>query len=95
MIYSHEGAHHRGCGFLRAFFYCKNDLKGVIFLVKINGNEENAAGVTVTDYLEQNNYNAAAVVVERNENILPKSEYGTTAFADGDSIEIVCFMAGG
>ena len=82
MIYSHEGAHHRGCGFLRAFFYC-------------NGNEENAAGVTVTDYLEQNNYNAAAVVVERNENILPKSEYGTTAFADGDSIEIVCFMAGG
>ncbi len=62
-------------------------------MVKINGKDENAAGVTVADYLEQNNYNAAAVVVERNEDILPKSEYGTTAFADGDSIEIVCFMA--
>ena len=95
MIYSHEGAHHRGCGFLRAFFYCKKRLKRGDFVVKINGKEEDAAGVTVADYLEQNNYNAAAVVVERNEEILPKSEYGTTAFGDGDSIEIVCFMAGG
>ena len=34
-------------------------------------------------------------VVELNEEILPKTEYDSTAIADGDVVEILSFMGGG
>jgi thiazole synthase/sulfur carrier protein len=35
------------------------------------------------------------VAVERNLEIVPRSAYGKTPLADGDRIEIVCFIGGG
>ena len=35
------------------------------------------------------------IVVELNEEILPKTEYDSTAIADGDVVEILSFMGGG
>lgn len=65
-------------------------------MVKINGKETNEAyGMTVSEYLEANSYNPKHIVVELNEQILPKSEYFTTTITDGDVMEVLSFMGGG
>lgn len=51
--------------------------------------------MTVSQYLSANNYNPTHIVVELNEEILPKTEYDSTAIADGDVVEILSFMGGG
>ena len=54
-------------------------------MVKINGKEAaDVCGMTVSQYLSANNYNPKHIVVELNEEILPKTEYDSTAIADGD-----------
>ncbi len=65
-------------------------------MVKINGKEAaDVCGMTVSQYLSANNYNSKHIVVELNEEILPKTEYDSTAIADGDVVEILSFMGGG
>jgi sulfur carrier protein len=65
-------------------------------MVKINGKEAaDVCGITVSQYLSANNYNPTHIVVELNEEILPKTEYDSTAIADGDVVEILSFMGGG
>ncbi len=64
-------------------------------LLKINGEEKEAAGQTVASYLASAGFDAARVVVERNEAIVPKTRYTETTLHDGDQVEIVCFMGGG
>ena len=64
-------------------------------MLKINGEEREAAGQTVADYLTSSDFNAARVVVELNEAIVPKVRYAETTLRDGDQVEIVCFMGGG
>lgn len=65
-------------------------------MVKINGKEAaDVCGMTVSQYLSANNYNPKHIVVELNEEILPKTEYDSTAIADGDVVEILSFMGGG
>ena len=57
-------------------------------MVKINGKEAaDVCGMTVSQYKH--------IVVELNEEILPKTEYDSTAIADGDVVEILSFMGGG
>jgi sulfur carrier protein len=64
-------------------------------MVTINGKTQDAAGKTVLAYLEEAGYDARRIVVERNEEILAKTEFNHTLLQDGDVIEIVCFMGGG
>ena len=64
-------------------------------MVKINGEPQDAAGQSVAAYLEATGYDSRAVAVEYNEVILPKVQYASTQLADGDVVEIVCFMGGG
>ena len=64
-------------------------------MVKISGEEKDAAGKTVAAYLEEANYDARSVAVERNGTILPRAEYAQTVLQDGDCVEIVSFMGGG
>ena len=64
-------------------------------MVKINGEPVAAAGKSVSAYLAEAGYDSRAVAVEVNEAILPKADYGQTILADGDVVEIVCFMGGG
>lgn len=65
------------------------------FMVKINGEAKNAAGLTISTWLKQAGYDARAIAVEYNEKILPKADYDTTIMQNGDVVEIVCFMGGG
>ena len=64
-------------------------------MVKINGTELDAAGKTVAQYLETTDYNRSRIAVERNGEIVPKSEYDSTLLNDGDVIEVVSFVGGG
>jgi sulfur carrier protein len=64
-------------------------------VVKINGEPQTADGQTVAAYLENQGYDARTIVVELNEVILPKENYAATTLADGDVMEVVCFMGGG
>ena len=62
----------------------------------VNGTKKELLGVfSVKEYLEQNGYVISQIAVELNEEILPKTEYVSTVFRDGDVMEIVSFMGGG
>ena len=65
-------------------------------MVTINGKEVVLADNTsVSSYLEACSYKTDRIVVELNEEILPKTEYVSTVLKDGDVMEIVSFMGGG
>lgn len=64
-------------------------------MIKINGKEFDIAGKTLADYLAITNYDPKRIAVERNGEIVPKSQYSETVLVDGDSIEIVSFVGGG
>lgn len=50
---------------------------------------------SVSEYLEQKNYNPKRVAIELNQEILPKSKYQTTILTEADTLEIVTFVGGG
>lgn len=52
-------------------------------------------GSSVADLLAEIGLAARKVAVERNLEIVPRSQYATTLLADGDAIEIVHFIGGG
>lgn len=64
-------------------------------MVKINGEEINAAGKTLTAYLQEAGYNMQRIAVERNQEIVPKAKYEETILEEGDSVEVVSFVGGG
>lgn len=64
-------------------------------MVRINGKDVNAAGVTVENYLRDNTYPQSRIALEINGEILPKSKYADTVLHDGDIVEIVSFVGGG
>lgn len=64
-------------------------------MVLINGEEKNIGGMTIAEYLESENMKPDRIAVMLGDRIVPKSEYGTTSLADGDTLEIVGFVGGG
>ena len=64
-------------------------------MVKINGSDCDAAGVTIEQYVSDAGYDPARIAVERNGEIVPKTQYACTALQDGDTVEIVHFVGGG
>ena len=64
-------------------------------MVKINGEKLNIAGKTVAEYLATTNYDQKRIAVERNGDIVPKSQYADTLLCDGDNVEVVSFVGGG
>ena len=67
----------------------------VFFMVKINGEELDMAGKTLAEYLAAANYDPKRIVIERNEELVPKAQYGETILQDGDIVEVVSFVGGG
>lgn len=64
-------------------------------MVQINGQATDAAGMTLTAYLEQEGYQMGRIAVECNGEIVPKAVYGEKILKDGDVLEIVSFVGGG
>ena len=64
-------------------------------MVKINGEQLDAAGMTMAAYLRENGMETGRIAVELNGEILPKAEYESYVLSDGDTCEIVNFVGGG
>ncbi|MBP3633300.1 MAG: sulfur carrier protein ThiS [Oscillospiraceae bacterium] len=64
-------------------------------MVKVNGTELDIAGKTVSEYLATTDYDPKRIAVERNGDIVFKSQYDAAMLEDGDSLEIVSFVGGG
>ncbi len=64
-------------------------------MVRINGTDRDAAGMTIAAYLADTDYDPKRIAVERNGEIVPKARYGEVLLCDGDRVEIVSFVGGG
>ncbi|MBQ2119529.1 MAG: sulfur carrier protein ThiS [Peptococcaceae bacterium] len=64
-------------------------------MVSVNGTERDIAGKTVSEYLAEASYDIRRIAVERNGDIVFKSQYDTTVLEDGDHLEVVSFVGGG
>lgn len=66
-------------------------------ILTANGNrhELQLDEISLLDFLKVKSVQPEMVAVERNMNIVPKSDYSTTILRDGDSIEIVKCVGGG
>ena len=62
----------------------------------VNGEERNLDGSkTVEQLIETLGLDGRKVAVERNMEIVPKSQYNNILLGDGDRLEIVHFIGGG
>ena len=59
-------------------------------MVRINGQDCEKTGISVSDYLEQENYNVKHIVVEYNLEIIQNEQYAQTLLKDGD-VDMFCF----
>ncbi|MCD8372329.1 MAG: sulfur carrier protein ThiS [Clostridia bacterium] len=64
-------------------------------MVKVNGESVNCGGQTAEQFLLEHGYDLKRVAVECNGEIVPKSQYSSYVFKDGDSVEVVRFVGGG
>lgn len=64
-------------------------------MIKVNGEEVDAAGKTLLEYLAGTEYDGKRIAVERNGEIVPRATYGDVILADEDTIEVVSFVGGG
>ena len=64
--------------------------------ITVNGSPMRVpAGASVADLLERLRVSTPRVAVERNREILPKSQFGATVLAEGDAYEVVELVGGG
>ena len=64
--------------------------------ITINGEPRQFAGaLTVAGLVEQLGYAGKRIAIERNGEIVPKSQHATTALVAGDQLEIVVAVGGG
>ena len=64
-------------------------------MVKINGECFDVAGKSLAECIAAMNYDPRLIAVERNGDIVPKSQYSEVILMDGDGVEIVSFVGGG
>lgn len=64
--------------------------------MRVNGKDiELKRGMTLAEFLAEHNYRTELVAVERNGQIVPRTEFGAVVLQDGDELEIVSFVGGG
>ncbi|TFH85294.1 sulfur carrier protein ThiS [Billgrantia azerbaijanica] len=64
--------------------------------IQLNGEVRDlASDLTVAQLLEELGLAGRRIAVERNEEIVPRSEHAATRLADGDRLEIVHAIGGG
>jgi len=63
--------------------------------IQLNGEPREVHAATILALVEELGLDIRKVAVERNLEIVPKSQHGVTAIAAGDRIEVVQFVGGG
>jgi sulfur carrier protein len=79
---------------MQSFPYFSSDLEAM--RLTVNGTPHAFEHpLTLTQLLERLQLAGKRLAVERNGEIVPRSQYGETALADGDRLEIVVAVGGG
>lgn len=64
--------------------------------IQLNGQDHELPGpVTLASLVERLGLDARKIAIERNLEIVPRSNYQSTMLDDGDRLEIVNFVGGG
>ena len=63
--------------------------------IVLNGEDREVTATTVTALIDEIGLDGRKVAVERNLEIVPRSQYLATGLSDGDRLEIVHFVGGG
>lgn len=63
--------------------------------IVLNGEEREFTATNLTALIDEIGLDGRKVAVERNLEIVPRSQYLATALDDGDRLEIVHFVGGG
>ena len=64
--------------------------------IKLNGAEREVdAGATISDLLAELELRSEIVAVERNRDLVPRTEHASCALVEGDVLEIVTLVGGG
>lgn len=64
-------------------------------MITINGNDFQEKEMELIKFLRSNHYDPAKIAVEKNGVIVPRKEFESEVFINGDIIEIVQFVGGG
>ncbi|MCP5246379.1 MAG: sulfur carrier protein ThiS [Burkholderiales bacterium] len=51
--------------------------------------------INITQFIDQNNLQGKRIAIERNGEIVPRSQYAEQFLADGDQLEVVVAVGGG
>jgi sulfur carrier protein len=66
------------------------------FEIVVNGETRSViSGMTVADLIGTLGFADRRVAVERNREVVPRAQHGTTQLAAGDRLEVVTFVGGG
>ena len=64
--------------------------------ITFNGTpREIQAGITIQELLDQMHLDCMQVVVEHNNNIIPRQRLAETSLTNGDTLEVIHFVGGG
>ncbi|HKI60102.1 MAG TPA: sulfur carrier protein ThiS [Mariprofundaceae bacterium] len=63
--------------------------------IQLNGEDREVAATTVAELVAELGIEKRMLAVERNLEVVPKSEYAATKLADGDRLEVVHMIGGG
>jgi len=64
-------------------------------LIKVNGNDVETDKSNLLDFLNAQEYELGALVVEYNFNIVKKDEWETIVIKENDNLEVLSFVGGG
>ncbi|MFB0957438.1 MAG: sulfur carrier protein ThiS [Clostridiaceae bacterium] len=65
-------------------------------MIRVNGiSREEAAGLILSEFLEQAGFVQDRIAVERNGELVRRAEYANLVLEAGDTLEIVQFVGGG
>jgi len=63
--------------------------------IQLNGEQCEVAAATVAELVSELGLERRMIAIERNLEVVPKSQYGVTGLRDGDRIELVHMIGGG
>lgn len=63
--------------------------------IQLNGEQREVAATTIAGLVIELGLEKRMLAVERNLEVVPKSEYATTVLAEGDRLEVVHMIGGG
>jgi sulfur carrier protein len=63
--------------------------------IMVNGRLEDISACSLLDFMEAKGLSAGGAVVEYNERIVKKADWGTIRLKENDSLEVLRFVGGG